>query len=117
MNLDRFKQVLIRDKEWLRTLYQSDSSVQIKRQLNFSSDSNLETLIKFIHLLSNGLIKMTKQNFELIERRYFNIIKKNFESKKSFKSLLTSERSIKLEKLNKLAPVMNLLLYTLFNRN
>jgi len=117
MSNERFKQVLIRDKEWLRDLYESDSTSKIKRFLNFASDAKLDTLIKFIHLLSNGVIKMTKTNFDRIEKKYFHVIKKNFENKKSFKTLVASDRDLKLQKLNKLAPVLKFLLFTLFNRN
>jgi len=117
MNQDRFRQLLLRDKEWLRDLYQSDSTSKVKRYLNFASDSKLDTLIKFIHLLSNGVIKMTKENFSAIGKSYLRFIKRNFEAKKAVTLLINSERTVKLSKLNKLAAVLKFLLYTLFNRN
>jgi len=117
MNQERFRQLLLRDKEWLRDIYQSDSTSKVKRFLNFASDSKIDTLIRFIHFLSNGVIKISKENFDAIGKANLNFIKRTFESKKAVKLLLNSERNVKLFKLNKLAPVLKFLLFTLFNRN
>lgn len=117
MDKQRFKQMLVRDKQWLKELYESDTDINIKRLLNFASDAKLETLMKFIHLISNGEIKMTRENFDKIEKRQLKIIKKEFESKRAIKRLLQSERSVKIRQLNKLVKSMRLLLFTLFNRN
>lgn len=116
MDQDRFKQQLIRDKEWLRELYQSNSQPNTKRVLNNASDTKLDTLCKFIHLLSNGAIKISKDNFDNLAKRHMRIIRKDFESKSAIKRLLKSERMVKLKKLNKFVPIFSFLLFTLFNR-
>ena len=57
MNQDQTKALLIRDKEFLKQLYDSDNSAKSKRILYFASDSQLNTLTKFLHLTSTGEIK------------------------------------------------------------
>jgi len=117
MSTERFKQILVRDKEWLRQLYESDSIPNTKRLITFATDVKLDTLLKFIHYLSNGVIKMTKENFEKIGNKHLKLIKKDFESKRAIKAIINSERNIKISRLFKLIPILKFLLFTLFNRN
>ena len=71
------KQLLIRDKSFLQELYVSKSSLNTKRILNFASDSKLCTMIKFLHYLANGEIKMKKANFDvLVANKRLKFIKK-----------------------------------------
>lgn len=66
MNKDNMKQCLVRDKSFLRELYESNNSVKSKRILNFASDLKLNTVIKFLHFLANGEIKIKQENFEAL---------------------------------------------------
>lgn len=109
------KPLLIRDKEFLRSLYSSASSVQAKHILAVTSDNQINTLIKFIHFLANGEIKLKKNHFEAITSGQLKLVKKHFESKASVKRLLSTERKNKLEILNKFSPIFHQLLFTLFN--
>ena len=59
----RFRNYLVRDKEWLQQLYTSTNTLQTKRLLNFATDTRLDTLIKYLHYLSNGAIKIKRANF------------------------------------------------------
>ena len=67
---ERFKSYLQRDKDWLNQLYCSPNSQNDKRILNFASDAKLDTLIKYLHFLSNGIIKIRRQSFESIEDKW-----------------------------------------------
>jgi len=111
----RFKALLVRDKEWLQELYQSESLPNRKRLLVNASDKKIDTLIKFIHLLSNGVIKMHKKNFDEISKQSISYLRKTFEKKTALRQILSSERHLKLKKLQKLIQILPLLLYTLFN--
>lgn len=115
MDRDRFKAILVRDREWLENLYGSSSIPNRRRLLVNASDAKLDTLVKFLHLISNGEIKMHKKNFEKLERRHLTFMKKNFEKKSALQRLLRAEREIKLKTLQKLLSVLPFLLYTLFN--
>jgi len=114
-NHQRFKALLVRDKEWLQELYQCESLPNRKRLLNSASDKKLDTLIKFIHLLSTGAIKIHKKIFDLLSKANIQYLRKVFEKKPIVKQLLSSERNLKLKKLQKLINILPYLLYTLFN--
>ena len=117
MNKDSLKTLMVRDKDFLKELYQSQSAVRAKQILQFSSDSKLKTLLLYLHFVANGEIKIKKQNFEKLENRHLKMIKKRFESKAAFRRLLQSERKEKLNVLNKLASMFAFLLFSVFNRS
>ena len=82
MNEDRMKSFLIRDEGFLRELYQSQSKPVCNRILNFASDIKLNTLIRFLHFISNGQITIKRTNFEIINSaRKLSFIKKHVEKK------------------------------------
>lgn len=116
MNKEQMKSLLLRDKEFLKSLYESNSSSKTKNVLSFASDQKLNTLLKFIHLVANGEIKVKKEHFESLTSRHLLTIRKHIESKSSLKKILNGERQVKLQILNKLSPVLHYILYTLFNR-
>ena len=86
MDQETVKGQLQRDKEFLRELFQTDDVNKSKQVLVFASDSKLNTLLKFLHFLTVGDIKILK-----------------------------SERKEKLKVLTKLLSVYPQLLYCLFN--
>jgi len=87
MSNEQFKSQLIRDKLFLKELYESNSASKSKRILYFGSDSEINTLIKYLHLVSNGEIKIKKENFESLKKHHLSTIKKNLEKKLNFKQL------------------------------
>jgi len=115
MDNTRFKALLVRDREWLESLYSAGSNPHRRQLLTTASDKKLDTLIRFLHLLSIGDIKMHKKNFDALAKRHVQFLKKEFEKKAAFKRLMNSERIIKIQKLLKLLQVFPFLLYTLFN--
>lgn len=113
----RFRSFLLRDKEWLEELYTANSALRCRKLLLFASDSKLDTLMKYLHYLSNGDITIKKSNFDALQKKHLNIIKRAFESKQALNHNLRQEREQKLKILHKLAPVFQLLLYSLFNED
>jgi len=67
MNKEQMKALLVRDKEFLKSLYASKSVPSAKQILNYSSDQKLNTLIKFLHFAANGEIK------ERINAIFYNV--------------------------------------------
>ena len=63
MNPETLKPQLVRDKVFLEELYSSQSVPNSKRLLNFASDSKLNTIIKFLHFVANGQIKVKREHF------------------------------------------------------
>ena len=117
MNSESFKPYLVRDKVFLNELYQSSSVPNSKRLLLFASDQKLDTLIKFLHFVSNGEIKLKKEHFDVFSKRQVALMKKKFEKKNLVKQFLKEERKVKITVLQKLAPILPQLLYALFNEN
>ena len=77
MNKETIKNCLVRDKAFLRELYESNNSLKTKKLLTSASDLKLNTVIKFLHFLSNGEIKIKKQNFDaLVTYKRFRFLKK-----------------------------------------
>lgn len=117
MNEDpHLKALLLRDKEFLRSLYASESGTHSKTILNFATDAKLNTLIKFLFAVSNGQIKVKKEHFDSLTHGHLKIIKKHLESKVALRKLLNEDRRVKLQILSKLKDVFPQLLFTLFNQ-
>lgn len=116
MNRDQIKSLLIRDKDFLKSLYESNSVARAKNVLSFASDQKLNTLIRFLHLLASGEIKIKKEHFDALKKRHLNAVNKNLESKKMLRTLLNGEREVKLQVLTKFCAVFRELLFTLFNQ-
>ncbi len=118
MNKETVKNYLIRDKGFLRELYEGPDKAKNNKILNFASDVKLNTLIRFLHLLSNGEIKIKKENFEILQsHKKLTFIKRHVEKKAAVSRLLKSERAEKLKFLKKLSALYSFLLYCLFNEN
>ena len=107
----------MRDKEFLRELYQVQSRLSNNRILTSASDTKINTLIRFLHFLANGEIRIKKENFELIQgNKKLNLIKRNVEKKAALARLLKSERDTKMKFLKQLSAIYSALLYCLFNQ-
>lgn len=115
MNYEQMKHLLERDKLFLKELFESNSVPNSRRILQFASDSKLDTLSKFLNLISNGIIKIKHEHFNVMQNRHLRVIKKHFEKKQRIKDFLKMERKEKLKILNKFCDVYSALLYTLFN--
>lgn len=75
------KSELIRDKAFLKQLYEGDNFVLKKRLITFADENQLNTLLKFLHFLSNGEIKIKKENFKKLSSYKLNCLKKSVEKK------------------------------------
>jgi len=114
MNRDQLKTLLVRDKEYLRQLYESRDLINTKRILQNASDVKLNTLIRYIHFVSNGEIHIKKADFENLGKKHMAFIRKRFESKKHVQQILQQSRKFKLQLLTKLTPVFCDILTPLF---
>lgn len=115
MNKEQFKPCLVRDKIFLKELYESNSQAKSKRILQFADDAQITTLMKYFYFLSNGEIKIKQIHFDALEKRHLAHIKKSFEKKEALKNLLNRDRKEKLKTLFKLCQGFPHLLAPLFN--
>lgn len=115
LSKEQMKSLLIRDKNFLKQLYEGNNLVQKKRLLTFANEAHINTLLKFLHFLSNGDIKIHKDNFDKLSVQKLNLLKKNVEHKKKLNELLAADRTVKIHFLLKLTSVFSYLLDCLFN--
>ena len=115
MQKEVLKSQMIRDKQFLKELYEGSNSEHKKKIINFANDMKLNTLIKFLHFLANGEITIKKDNFEQIPNKTLKFIKKFVEKKAAVQRLLKSDRIKKLQFLRTLANFYQFMLYCLFN--
>ena len=114
MNREQLKSYLLRDKGFLKQLHQGNP-LEGKKLLQNAEDSELNTLIKFLHFLSNGEIKMKKENSEKVkESNKLKLLTKEVEKKSKVSNILKSPRKDKLKFLNKLLNIYPNLLDCLF---
>ena len=115
MSEESLKRYLIRDKPFLRELYDGSNKLKNNQVLYFASDSKLNTLIRFLHYVVNGIIKIKRENFEnIVKNKKLSLLKKHVEKKAALARLLKSERSEKLKFLKQLSSIYSSLLYCLF---
>jgi hypothetical protein len=118
MNLskDQVKSYLIRDKGFLKELYEGTNQLAKRKRLQISEDSELNTLIKYLHFVANGEIKIKSSNFQIIQdSKKLKLIIQTVEKKTKVSSLLKAPRVVKLNFLSKLCAIFAPLLYALFN--
>ena len=116
MNKETLKSYLIRDKVFLRELYEGENRLKNNRILTFASDSKLNTLIRLLHFIANGEITIKRAHFDVIQsNKKISKIKKFVEKKAAVNRLLKSERQEKLKFLKSLSAIYSALLYGLFN--
>jgi hypothetical protein len=116
MNKEQMKSYLIRDKGFLKQLYEGLDPKKNKKVLNNADDSELNTLIKYLHFLTNGEIKMKKECFKQIEEsKKLKILRKTIEKKSKVQNFLKSSRINKIKFLFQLVNIYPALLYPLFN--
>ena len=116
MNENVLKSLLLRDKQFLKELYESQSASHSKNILNFASDAKLNTLIKFLFMVSNGHIKIKREHFDKLSSHHVKLFKKHLDTKAGLQRLLSAERKHKLQYLYKFNTCFKDLLYTLFNK-
>jgi hypothetical protein len=118
LNKDQVKSYLLRDKGFLKELFEgpNELSKTKKHRLQISEDSELNTLIKYLHFVANGEIKIKKTNFKIIEEsKKLPLIIRTIEKKQKTIALLKGPRVLKLKFLLKLVDILGPLLYALFN--
>ena len=117
MNKETLKSYLTRDKSFLKELYEGENVSKNNRIVNFASDTKLNNLIKLLHFIANGEIKIKRVNFEIIQKNNkLQLIKRNVEKKAALARLLKSERDTKMKFLKQLSAIYSALLYCLFNQ-
>lgn len=88
MNDEILKAMLVRDRGFLYSLYQGSNVIKNKRILANANDSEINTLLRYLHFVSSGKIPMTKKNFDQIPAFKLKLIKKNVETAAKLEKIL-----------------------------
>lgn len=116
MNQEQLKALLLRDKAFLKELFDGSNVVKNKALLYSTDTSQLNTLIKYLHFVANGEIHISRINFDAISKaKKLKFIQNHVESKSNCLKLVNSDRKTKLQFLVKLANLYYALLWSLFN--
>lgn len=109
------KSQLIRDKAFLRALYEGPNPLKNRRLIFAATESQLNSLIKFIYYVCNGKISIDSSHFESIKKKKkLSFLKTNFENKNQVQELLHKDIQFKKDLLLKLSNIYPNLLSTLF---
>lgn len=114
LSKEQMKSLLIRDKGFLKQLFEGDNIAKNKRLILYSNDLQLITLLKFLHFLATGQITIKKENFEKLTPRILKLIKKNVEKQTKLYDLINSDRQLRVKFLLQLCKFYNILLECLF---
>lgn len=114
MNAETLKSLLIRDKLFLKELYEGNFLFN-RKTLQTAEDLKIKTLLFYFHFLCRGLIPFHKSNFEKIPAYLIKLMRKTVESKQSFQKTLNESRLNKINFLSRYCKVFSFILYPLFN--
>lgn len=88
MTEELLKAMLIRDRGFLYSLYEGSNILKNKRILVNASDTQLNTLLRYLHFVASGKIPITKENFEKITAQKLKLIRRTVESTPKLNAIL-----------------------------
>jgi len=109
------KSEILHHKVFLHTLYKGNPRQNANLIAN-ANDSALNTLIKVLHLICNGIISLRKHDFQILKKsKLLNFLNSYVNTKDSYVKLLLASREDKIQILRKFSALYNSLLYLIFN--
>ncbi len=101
---ETLKAYFIRDKGFLQSLFEGPNSLKNRRLILSANEGEIDTLIKYLHYLANGKVRIAAQNFLNIRRsKKLSYLQREFEAEKRISMLLLGNVTWKREVLLKLA--------------
>jgi len=112
MDWPYLRHLLIQHRSFLSNLFKQDNVVKI---LNHASDSELNVLLKLLHLINLGYLPLKEKHHEVIVRSKREKKLEQFESRRFLTEKLKSSREEKLKLLKQFAKLFSILLHHIFN--
>lgn len=114
MDIDYLHHLMLASKNFLAKLYESTPR-QNCRVISLANENELNILIKILHLVCNGHIKVRKQDFTIIRKsKRLGLLKSKFEKKASLGCALNLSVKEKQHLLKKFCAIYPSILYFLF---
>ena len=105
------RHLMLRDKIFLYNLYEGKGS-----RLNNASESQMNTLIRILHLILNDYIELREQHYKNVVRaKRLPVLKSNFEKNSDFCKVLRLDVEEKRKLLKQMQNCYPWLLHSLFN--
>lgn len=115
MDIPYLRSEFLKHKQFLRSLF-TNNPRRNSAKLEHAQSSELNTLIKILHLICNGKISLRKDDFKIIQKsKRLNLLKNCFETKRSFLNSLKISQKDKVLLLKKFSALYHSLLFTMFN--
>jgi len=112
MDWPYLRHMLIQNKQFLYNLFKQANVVKI---LSHASDSELNVLLKVLHLINQGHIPLKQKHHEVVVRSKREKKLELFESRQFLREKLKASREEKLKLLKQFSKLFSILLHHLFN--
>ena len=111
-----FREVLLRDKDFLNQLYKGNK-LQNRNKISGASDIHLKTLCQILHLIMNNAIRVDHSIGEKIKNaKRLPFLKNNFKKQHKFAEIYEGPHENKVRILRQLSSVFCFLLQPLFEQ-
>ena len=117
MNLWRFRQNLVSQKEYLEKIYKATGKRTVKDIINTSTVKQLKSLILILHLAINGHIEIIPRLEKKIEKTQFINELKSIHSTENVKKFILQPKCILVAFLLTLKSILPRILNPLFNKS
>jgi len=112
MDRPYLRQQILKHKTFLKNLH---SQVRVQQTLNNATNESLDFVLKLLHLLTNGHIKLPTEADEIITKSLRSKKLSQFESKSYVHHLLLSPREEKLRVIKQFNKLFSTLFHYIFN--
>jgi len=112
MDWPYLRHLLIQHKSFLNNLFKQTNVIKI---LNHASDTELNVLLKLLHLINLGHLPLNEKHHEVIVRSKREKKLEQFDSRRFLREKLNGSREEKLKVLKQFAKLFSVLLHHIFN--
>ena len=116
LDKDDLRDLMLREKDFLAKLFQSNSVLFTKKQIVNSESRHLTLLINVLHYIANGSIPLRKKDYASVcKSKKHGFIFKSFRTIENVKKLLNESRENQTKALTKISMCYPNLFFALFH--
>lgn len=118
MSKNELRQILLKNRDFFHSLFQSNSNAEKRSLLLKSSVEQVDTLIKILFYIVQGEIPLKKSNFEALQKfNKLSVLHEKFNTLKKLNFMLSRDFKQKTSFLLKFTNFYKYLLHNLFFKN
>ena len=116
LDKDDLRDLMLREKDFLAKLFQSNSVLFTKKQIVNSESRHLTLLIQILHYIANGSIPLRKKDYASVcKSKKHGFIFKSFRTIENAKKLLNESRENQTKALTKISMCYPNLFFAFFH--